>query len=95
MQLIHILIIILYESNSILKDGQPISGGDYEEKSNGNERTLLVKNCKDSGEYSIECGTAKMSAKLKVNGASEPSAPEPAAAPTPQPKTEEPKPQVR
>jgi len=54
------------------KDGQPVSGGDHEEKSNGNERTLLVRNCKDSAEYTVQCGADKMSAKLKVNGSSEP-----------------------
>lgn len=38
-----------------------------------------------------------MSAKLKVNGSSEPAAPEPAAVPepSPPPKTEEAKPKVR
>lgn len=62
-----------------MKDGQPLTGGDFEEKSNGNERTLFVKNCKDSAEYSVNCGNEKMSAKLKVNGSSEPAVPEPAA----------------
>lgn len=74
-----------------MKDGQPISGGDYEEKSTGNERSLFVKNCKESGEYSVNCGNEKMSAKLKVNGSSEPAAvPEPSAPA----KTEETKPKV-
>jgi len=80
-----------------MKDGQPISGGDYEEKSNGNERTLLVKNCKESGEYTVNCGNDKMSAKLKVNGSSEQAAPAPAAASdsaAPPAKTEESKPKV-
>ena len=92
-QFLHIIIIDL---NS---DGQPVSGSDYEEKSNGNERTLFVKNCKDSGEYTVQCGNDKMSAKLKVNGASEPAAPapepEPAKTAAPPVKTEEPKPQAR
>ena len=89
-------------------DGQALSGSDYEEKSNGNERTLFVKNCTEDGEYTVQCENDKMSAKLKVNGtaetaAAEPPAPEPATVPeskpvasaTPPAKTEEPKPKPR
>jgi len=59
-----------------MKDGQPMSGGDYEEKTNENERTLILKNCKQSAEYSIQCGSDKMSAHLKVNGSTANKAPE-------------------
>jgi len=78
-----------------MKGGQAVSGGDFEERSNGNERTLIVKNCKDSAEYSIQCGNDKMSAKLNVKGsnnAPEPAAPAAPATTSPPAKTEEPAP---